>query len=118
MGRERRVHPRYRAEMEVLLHVGGGGRVYQGRSWDLSVQGAFILMNQDVPVQARVDLTLTSADRSETLFLSGQVVHVAPGRGLGIRFSALSSRASGKLAELLARLAIEQPEEDVTAAGG
>lgn len=99
--------------MEVLLHVGGGGRTYQARSWDLSANGIFVLLLKPVPMDARVELTLTSLDRSETLFLTGQAVHLAPGRGVGIKFSTLSTRASSKLFDLLARL-----EADPAAAEG
>lgn len=101
--------------MEVLLHVGGGGRIYPGRSWDLSANGVFVLLERPVPMDARVEMTLTKPDRSETFFLTGQVVHAAPGRGVGVKFSTLSTRASSKLHELLARLALESGESEAEA---
>lgn len=91
--------------MEVLLHVGGGGRTLPGRSWDLSANGVFVLLDRPVAMGARVEMTLTALDRSETFFLTGQVVHEAPGRGVGVKFSTLSTRASSKLHALLASLA-------------
>lgn len=109
MGIERRKHPRYRIDMNVILHVGGGGRTVLAKAWDLSHAGVFVLTTESIAHLSRVDMALTDAVNEETYFLSGVVVHVAAGRGLGIQFSALSARTSGRLSQLLAQLEQQGP---------
>lgn len=114
MGIERRRHPRYRIDMHVILHVGGGGRTVACEAWDVSSQGIFILTTANIPEGSRVDMALIDAAAEETFYLSGTVVHVSPGRGLGILLSASSTRSSGRLSVLLARLAAAGPPMDAS----
>jgi len=109
MGIERRKHPRYRIDMGVILHVGGGGRTVLGRTWDLSSAGIFVLTGDTVSHGSRVEMAVIDSAQEETYFLAGSVVHVVPGRGLGIQFSPLSTRTTGRLAQLLQQLAEQGP---------
>jgi hypothetical protein len=105
MGRERRRHPRYRVAMRAVLHVGGGGRALSCQAWDLSLQGIFLLLQQDVPVGTRVELALMDGGSGErAYYLAGLVVHMAAARGVGIRFSAQCTREGGPLAALVGEL--------------
>lgn len=105
MGIERRKHPRYRIDMSVILHVGGGGRTVSMQAYDLSSAGIFVLTTEAIANGSRVEMAVIDAAHEETYFLAGTVVHQAPGRGLGIQFSPLSTRTSGRLAQLLKQLA-------------
>lgn len=109
MGIERRKHPRYRIDMSVILHVGGGGRTVLAQSFDLSSAGIFVLTQEAIAGGSRVEMAVIDAAHEETYFLAGIVVHVASGRGLGIQFSPLSTRTTGRLVQLLAQLAQEGP---------
>lgn len=109
MGIERRQHPRYRIDMHVILHVGGGGRTLGCEAFDISSAGIFVLTTETLSAGSRVDLALIDAAAEETYYLSGKVVHESPGRGLGILLSTLSTRTSGRLMALLARLEAAGP---------
>lgn len=109
MGIERRKHPRYRIDMSVILHVGGGGRTVTAQTFDLSSAGIFVLTPQTIVKGSRIEMAVIDADKEETYFLSGTVVHVVPGRGLGVQFSPLSTRTTGRLMKLLEQLAAAGP---------
>jgi hypothetical protein len=87
-----------------MIHVGGGGRTLLGRSVDVSRAGVFVILADTIPQGARVEMMLETAAEHEVIFVTGTVVHVVPGQGVGIRFSALSARSDGRLMALLARL--------------
>jgi hypothetical protein len=109
MPAERRQTPRYRIGLNVLMHVGGGGRTLTGRSVDLSRAGIFVHLSEAVTEGHRVEMMLEADNHVDVLFVTGVVVHAVPGYGVGIRFSALSARADGRLVELLARLEAAEP---------
>lgn len=104
MHSDRRENPRYRISLNVMMHVGGGGRTLTGRSVDISRAGLFVHLVESVSEGHRVELMLEAEGQAEVLFVTGVVVHAVPGYGVGIRFSALSARASGRLMLLLERL--------------
>lgn len=110
---DRRENPRYRISLNVMMHVGGGGRTLTGRSVDISRAGIFVHLVEPISEGHRVELMLETEGQADVLFVTGVVVHAVPSYGVGIRFSALSARASGRLVALLERL---RQEEDGAAA--
>ena len=109
MGIERRKFARYRMDLAAIVHVGGGGRTLNARTWDISSAGLFIMTEATVARGTRVEIAVIDPDQDETYFLAGTVVHVAVGRGLGIQFTPLSPRTAGRLTQLLDRLATLGP---------
>jgi hypothetical protein len=104
MHTDRRDAPRYRVSLNVMMHVGGGGRTLTGRSVDISRAGIFVNLAESITEGHRVELMLETEGQADVLFVTGVIVHAVPGYGVGIRFSTLSARASGRLMALLDRL--------------
>lgn len=102
---DRRENPRFRVGLNVMMHVGGGGKTLLGRSVDISRAGIFVHMLETLSENQRVEMMLETEQQTDVIFVTGVVVHTLPGYGVGIRFSALSARSSGKLMQLLDRLA-------------
>lgn len=109
MGIERRKHPRYRIDMSVILHVGGGGRTVPAQTFDLSSAGIFVLSPETIAKGSRIEMAVIDTDKEETYFLSGVVAHVVPSRGIGVQFSPMSGRTTGRLMQLLEQLAQAGP---------
>jgi c-di-GMP-binding flagellar brake protein YcgR len=102
---DRRRSSRFDLAMTVTLHVGGGGRTLRAKSLNVSRTGLFVLTTDHVSEGQRVELMLEpETGRGEIIFVTGVVVHAVPDYGLGVRFSALSVRADGRLMQLLRKL--------------
>lgn len=101
---DRRRSQRFDLSAAVTMHVGGGGRTVLGRTTNVSKSGLFVMTREHVSEGQRVELMLVPDNKTEVIFVTGIVVHLVPGYGVGVRFSALSVRADGRLAALLKQL--------------
>jgi hypothetical protein len=81
-----------------------GERLAQAMLADLSVEGAFVATPSEVP-RGEIVLIKFGTGRND-LKLESEVVHVEPGRGMGVRFLRLTSAQRRALEHL-----IEEAEE-------
>lgn len=100
---DRRLSERYDLSSAVTMHVGGGGRTILGRTTNVSRTGVFVMTQERISEGQRVELMMVPED-GEAIFVTGVVMHTVPDYGVGVRFSALSVRADGRLMQLLERL--------------
>jgi hypothetical protein len=68
---------------------GVGERLPQAHLADLSIEGAFVATPSEIP-SGEIVILKFRADECD-LKLEAEVVHVEPGRGLGVRFLRLTS---------------------------
>lgn len=102
--RIKRTVPRYPFIAEVEVAGVSSGMRLAARISDLSVRGCYIDTLNPFNVQTEVRLLIRHGDRSTEL--SGKVIYVHPGFGMGILFGAALAEQLKVLEDWLAELAV------------
>jgi uncharacterized protein (TIGR02266 family) len=95
---ERRVHPRYQVELQVLCT--SELRTMQVASQDVSLGGVFLRTTKPEPPGTAVSLAMRLPD-GQALAVAGQVVHMLRGVGMGVEFARFSDGGKERLARFL-----------------
>ncbi|MCB9567179.1 MAG: PilZ domain-containing protein [Myxococcales bacterium] len=107
---DRRRSPRFPIRVELKLLAPEQHMLLLSHTVDLSLAGALVRANREIPVGARVRVSLYREDPYYPLQLEAEVVRVADGDaqrfpGLGLRFGSMTDADRTLLGEMIARRA-------------
>lgn len=95
---EKRRHPRQPVSLEVVVHF--AGKTIRGTTQDLSVGGAFLVVDESLPFGSEVEVEANLPGMGETRVPA--VVRWTRSDGMGVQFGLLGARHTHALTELLA----------------
>jgi hypothetical protein len=98
----RRIHSRVEAHAGVYVYWRSAGREHIARVRNLSMGGLFI--ETDTPPVAGMSAKLHFLVQEGQIRADAVVRHAEPGRGLGLRFTAVRNEDRLRLTELMRRL--------------
>jgi hypothetical protein len=84
---EKRVHPRFRCQNKVEIHIAGGASFW-GTVADLSLGGCYVEM--PIPLNPGTKLKLGIWIEESKVAAQAEVAHRTPGLGIGVRFTNIS----------------------------
>ncbi len=102
MGPDQRRYPRYPIRLQVQYQ--DTDRELVVSSLDLSAGGLFLSTAHPAPAGTPVSLSVELPDRRGVVWATGHVVHVIPGRGMGIAFARFGPGSAERLRDYLRSL--------------
>jgi len=98
---ERRVHPRFRCQNSVEIHVHNGASFW-GTVADLSLGGCYVVMPLPLEAGTRVKIGIWF-DQTKA-WAEAEVAHSTPGFGVGVRFKEISEQDVNLIRNFLGKL--------------